>query len=35
LVEVNRITAVDAAGRMLGTENRQGRAPCNLPEVPP
>jgi hypothetical protein len=35
LVEVNRITAVDAAGRMLGTENRQGRAPCNLPGVPP
>jgi hypothetical protein len=35
LVEVNRITAVDAAGRMLGTENRQARAPCNLPGVPP
>jgi hypothetical protein len=34
-VLVNRITAVDAAGRMLGTENRQGRAPCNLPGVPP
>ena len=27
-VLVNRITAVDAAGRMLGSENRQGRAPC-------
>jgi hypothetical protein len=35
LVEVNRITAVDATGRMLGTENRQGRAPCNLPGIPP
>jgi hypothetical protein len=35
LVEVNRITAVDAAGRMLGSENRQSRAPCNLPGVPP
>lgn len=34
-VLVNRITAVDAAGRMLGSENRQGRAPCNLPGVPP
>jgi hypothetical protein len=27
-VLVNRITAVDAAGRMLGSENRQGCAPC-------
>jgi hypothetical protein len=35
MVLVNRITAVDAAGRMLGSENRQGRAPCNLPGVPP
>ncbi len=34
-VLVNRITAVDAVGRMLGTENRQGRAPCNLPGIPP
>jgi hypothetical protein len=27
-VLVNRVTAVDAAGRMLGTENRKGRSPC-------
>jgi hypothetical protein len=31
MVLVNRIIAVDAADRMLGSENRQGRAPCNLP----
>jgi hypothetical protein len=35
MVLVNRITAVDAAGRMLGSENRQGRAPCNLPPAYP
>jgi hypothetical protein len=35
MVLVNRITAVDAAGRMLGSENRQGRAPCNLPPASP
>jgi hypothetical protein len=34
-VLVNRITALDAAGRMLGSENRQGRAPCNLPPTYP
>jgi len=35
MVLVNQITAVDAAGRMLGSENRQGRAPCNLPPTYP
>jgi hypothetical protein len=35
MVEVNRITALDAASRMLGSENRQGRAPCNLPLADP